>query len=71
MPMDINYTSDPNLIKSYSLALIDFFEELPDSFFEDDNLTPRKQIVDNIIDFSTNKISNPNMDSNLFRFLNN
>ncbi len=69
--MDINYTSDLNLIKSYSLALIDFIEELPDSFFEDDSLTPPKRIVDNIIGFSTKKISNYNMDSKLFRFQNN
>ena len=66
--MDSNSTRDLAKLEEYSLALIDFFEKLPDHFFEDKNLEPPKRIIDSILHYSKSKISPKNNDTKLYRF---
>ncbi len=50
--MDLNYTSFEENIEEYSLALIKVIENLPDSFFVNQNLSPLPQTIQNILNFS-------------------
>ncbi len=67
MPMNSNFTKNLAILEEYSLAMIDFFDGLPDYFFEDENLQPPKRIVDNIVRYSKNHISPLCNDNKLYR----
>ncbi len=68
MPMDSKFTQDLAKLEEYSLALIDFFEKLPNSFFKDDDLQPSEKVVNNIISYSKEKSSPLNKDNRLYRY---
>ncbi|WP_066627216.1 hypothetical protein [Labilibacter marinus] len=50
--MDSSFTQDLSKLEEYSLSMIDFIEKLPDSFFDCEELTPSKGVIDNIINYS-------------------
>ncbi|MCW3806242.1 hypothetical protein [Plebeiibacterium marinum] len=47
--MNLNFTQNIKTIEEYSLSLLDLFDELPDSVFEDERLSPSKKVMGNII----------------------
>ncbi|MGQ1784506.1 hypothetical protein ACT29I_05170 [Saccharicrinis sp. GN24d3] len=67
-PMNSSFTQDLAKLEAYSLAMIDFFDKLPDSFFEDENLEPPKRVVDNILRYSKDHTSPLQNGSKLFRY---
>lgn len=69
--MNSNFTSELAKLEEYSLALIDFFDKLPDSFFRDDNMQPSQRIVNNVINYSKGKKTGLKNNSQLFRFSHN
>ncbi len=66
--MNSKFTQDLAKLEEYSLAMIDFFEKLPDQFFEDENLAPQKRIVDSVVRCSKNYISPIRNNSKLYRY---
>ncbi|SMO73368.1 hypothetical protein SAMN06265379_10676 [Saccharicrinis carchari] len=66
--MNSNVTQDLAKLEEYSLALIDFFEKLPDSFFDDENLNPPQHIIDLVLGYSKNHVSPLQNNSKLYRF---
>ncbi|GAF02364.1 hypothetical protein [Saccharicrinis fermentans] len=52
--MNSIFTQDLSKLEEYSLAMIDFFDKLPDSFFDDESLEPPQRIVDSILQYSKN-----------------
>jgi len=50
--MNSSVTQDLAKLEEYSLAMIDFFDSLPDRFFEDENLSPPQRVVDRIVGYS-------------------
>lgn len=71
MPMNSNFTIEIAKLEEYSLALIDFFDKLPDGFFQDENLQPSQRIVDNILIYSKGKQKPLRNDSKLYRYMSN
>ncbi len=66
--MNSNATQDLAKLEEYSLALIDFFDNLPNSFFDDENLSPPQRIVDYIVGYSKNQVSPLQNNTKLYRF---
>ncbi len=66
--MNSNATQDLAKLEEYSLALIDFFDSLPKSFFDDENLSPPQRIVDHIVRYSKSEVSSLQNNSKLYRF---
>ncbi len=66
--MNSNATKDLAKLEEYSLALIDFFDNLPNSFFDDENLSPPQRIVDYIVGYSKNQVSPLQNNTKLYRF---
>ena len=69
--MNSNFTKDLRLFEEYSLAIIDFFDKLPDSFFKDENMQPSTNIINNIVRYSKDHIAGIKNDNKLYRFLQN
>lgn len=66
--MNSNATQDLAKLEEYSLALINFFDSLPDSFFDDENLRPPQRIVDYIVRYSKSQVSPLQNNAKLYRF---
>ena len=67
--MNSIFTQDLSQLEEYSLAMIDFFDKLPDSFFDDESLEPPKKIVDSILQYSKDhKASSFYNETKLFRW---
>lgn len=66
--MNADATQDLAKLEEYSLALIDFFDSLPDGFFDDENLSPPQRIVDYIVSYSKSEVSPLQNNSKLYRF---
>ncbi len=47
--MNSNFTRSLKQLEEYSLAMIDLFDNLPASFFEDPSLEPPQRVVDYIL----------------------
>ena len=66
--MNANFTQDLAKLEEYSLAMIDFIEKLPESFFDDEQLQPSKKVIDNIVAYSKRKGTYLRPKDKLFRF---
>ncbi len=66
--MDKSFTQNLAKLEEYSLALIEFFDKLPDSFFDGEILEPSDRVVNNILRYSKSKSNSLNQKERHFRF---
>lgn len=69
--MNSHFTVELAKLEKYSLALIDFFDQLPEVFFQEENLQPSQKIVNNILNYSKRKQESLHNDSKLYRYMSN
>ncbi|TLX78328.1 hypothetical protein E9993_01220 [Labilibacter sediminis] len=67
--MNSNFTADLAKLEEYSLALINFFDKMPDSFFNDETMQPSERTVNNILNYSKGKKKPFNNDSRIYRYM--
>ncbi len=67
--MNFNFTRNLQKLEEYSLSMIDLFDSLPASFFDDPSLEPSKKVVEQILNESKKDSNHTTQDtSSLFYY---